>query len=407
VVRRRGPREPVVVGMRALVCGAGVAGLALAERLAVHGWEVTLVERAPGPHEQGYMLDFFGPGFDAAEATGVLPRLRELAYRVDEVSYVDPQRGRRRAGLGYDGFARAVGGRLLSLMRPDLELALRERLPAGVDLRHGCTVTGVETHPDGVRARLTGGATIEADLLVGADGIHSAVRRAVFGDERRFSRYLGFHTAAWVFDDEEVRRRIGSRFALTDTLDRQVGLYALRDGQVAAFAVHREPDPRLPADTRAVLRSTYAGFGWAVPRALERCPPPSALYYDRVAQVEVPQWHRGRVVLVGDACQAVSLLAGQGASLAVAGAYVLGERLAAAGSVEGALAGYERVWRPVVEAKQEVGRRGARWFLPSSTARLLMRRALLHLAALPGGRRVVGRGLVGRPDPPLARLVGA
>ncbi|MGD8202291.1 FAD-dependent monooxygenase [Ornithinimicrobium sp. W1679] len=381
--------------MRALICGAGIAGLALAQRLTSCGWEVMVVERAPAPREQGYMMDFFGLGYDAAEAMGLLPRLRELGYRLDDVSYVDSS-GRRRASLDYERFARLLDGRLLSIMRPDLERALREQVEGKVELHYGRTLASVAALSDGVRAVLSDGTVLEADLLVGADGIHSQVRAMVFGEESRFIRHLGLHTAAYIFDDPHVRQQLGNRFSLTDTVGRQMGLYALRDGRVAAFTVHHDPAPAIPEDTRAAVRRTCSTLGWVVPRALESCPPPSELYYDVVAQVEVPRWHRGRVVLLGDACQAVSLLAGQGASLAVAGAYVLGRELAAGGPVEDALVRYQQAWQPVVEAKQEVGRRGARWFLPSSRARLWLRRASLKLTALPGWDRVAGQGLVGK-----------
>src|SRR5579884_299916 len=110
--------------MKVLICGAGIAGLALAQRMQRHGWEVSIVEHAPGPRSQGYMLDFFGPGYDAAEAMGVLPRLQRMAYRLEQVAFVD-RHGRRRARIDYTQFARLLNGRLLSLMRPDLATALR------------------------------------------------------------------------------------------------------------------------------------------------------------------------------------------------------------------------------------------------------------------------------------------
>jgi 2-polyprenyl-6-methoxyphenol hydroxylase-like FAD-dependent oxidoreductase len=123
-----------------------------------------------------------------------------------------------------------------------------------------------------------------------------------------------------------------------------------------------------------------------------------------VAQVVVPGWSRGRVTLVGDACQAVSLVAAQGASLAMAGAYVLGEALATAPSIAAALARYQQVWQPLVVAKQRVGRRGAEWFLPSSPVQLWLRRIAIALANVPGLDALLGTALVGKSAAPIHQL---
>ncbi len=391
--------------MKVIVCGAGIAGLALAGRLGARGHDVTLLERAPGPRRQGYMMDFFGPGYDAAEAMGVLPRIRELGHLVTEVAYLD-RAGRRRAGLPFARFAESRAGRLVSILRPDLEAALREHLPAAVDLRHGVEPVAVEDGADRVRVTLADGTGLEADLLVGADGIHSEVRRLVFGPEQRYLRPLGFHTAAWTFADPQVHGELRDRFCITDTVDRQVGLYGLPDGRVAAFAVHRTAEPALPADPRAAVREQYRDLGWVVPRVLDHCPPGAEVYYDRVAQLVAPRWSGRRVTLLGDAGYAVSLLAGQGASMAVAGAYVLADRLDRAGSVAEALAGYEALWRPVVTDVQRSARRGIRWFLPGSATDLLVRRAALRLAVLPGVNRVVAAAVAG-PSSGLVRELAA
>lgn len=343
------------------------------------------------------MVDFFGPGYDAAEAMGLLPRLGELGYQVDEVAYVD-EGGRRRAGLDYGRFAQGVGGRLLSIMRPDLERALREALPGRVDVRYGTGPRHVEETGDGVSVTLVDGRVEHADLLVGADGIHSTVRRLVFGAEDRFLRHLGFHTAAFVLDAPGLLPEVDGRFCLTDTVGRQMGFYGLRDGNVAVFAVHRSTEHEHPDDARAALRAEYGGLGWLVPRALERCPPHGELYYDHVAQIVMDKWSRGRTVLTGDAAHAVSLLAGQGASLGVAGACVLAEELGRGGSVVEGVAAYERRWRPVAEDRQRAGRAAAEWFLPSTEARLRVRRAAMRLSALPGVSRLLMRSLSGKPS---------
>ncbi|OXM42640.1 FAD-dependent monooxygenase [Amycolatopsis alba] len=381
--------------MKVAICGAGITGLALAHRLATSDVEVVVLERAAGPRDQGYMIDFFGPGFDAIEEMGLLAQVEDVAYQVDEASLLD-DRGRRRAAIDYVQFAKSVRGRLCSIMRPDLERVLRTNLPSTVDVRFGAGVADVEDLGDRMRITLADDEVIEADLLVGADGIHSTVRRLVFGEESRFLRHLGFHTAAFVFEDEEIRARVGERFCLTDTVGTQMGFYGLRDGKLAAFAVHRATDPALPQDTRAALRATYGSLGWAVPKALDLCPPSDEVYYDQVAQIEMPSWSRGRVVLVGDSCYAVSLLAGQGASLGIAGAFVLAEQLIRTSSIEAAFTEYEKLVRPVVTEKQQVARRGARWFLPANRLLLQARRVLLRAARLPGLEKTLATAVTGK-----------
>ncbi|MBE2999571.1 FAD-dependent monooxygenase [Nocardiopsis sp. HNM0947] len=380
----------------AVVVGAGIAGLATAQRLAHHRWRVHVLEQAPGPRPQGYMIDFFGPGHEAAQAMGLLPRIRELGRAFARADLVGAD-GTTRASLRFDRFARSLGGSVVSLMRPDLERALRESLPQNVQVRYGCGPRAITEEPDGVRVHLPDGHTLHADLLVGADGIHSTVRRLLFGPQDRYLHPLGFHTGAYTFTDARIHALTRDRFCLTDTLGAQMGLYALGEDRVAAFTVHRTDHTDLPADPRDQLQRTYAGLGWVVPRALQLCPPPEHIYYDLVAQVRMGSWSRGRTVLVGDACQAVSLLAGQGASLAVGGAYVLGEELARADTVAQALQHYEDRWRPVVAERQRAARTGTGWFLPTTPGRLRLRRLALRLSALPGVDRLVATSVSGRP----------
>ncbi|MFC4062527.1 FAD-dependent oxidoreductase [Planomonospora corallina] len=377
--------------MRVTVCGAGIAGLTLAWWLRRAGAEVVLLEKAPGPRSGGYMIDFFGAGYDVAERMGVLPELHAVAAGIDELVYADGH-GRRRAGLRYATARALLGGRVLSVMRGDLETILRSALDPGTEIRYGTGIAAVRDAPAGVDVELTDGTAHRADLLVGADGLHSEVRRLVFGPERRYLHSLGYHTASYLLEDAVLAAETGRRAVLVGVPGRQAGLYPVRDGRLAAFLVHAAPQAAPPADARAEILRRYRGMGALVDRILAHCPRDP--YYDDVAQIRMPGWTRGRVTLLGDAAHAVSLMAGQGSSMAMGGAHTLAVELLGAG-VGAALDRYERRMRPFVLAKQRSGRAAAHWMVPRRAWRIALRNRLFGLAGLPGGAAVLGRATRG------------
>lgn len=389
--------------MRAIIVGAGIAGLVTARQLGLAGWEVDVVEQSPGPRDAGYMMDFFGPGVAASERIGLYPRLADVAYPVEAAEYVDST-GKATARLDYERFSRAAGGKVLTLLRPDMELAARDALddvPAGrVRVHYARRPTGYRDDDGVVSVSLAGTepSTLEADVLIGADGIHSAVRGSRFGPEADYLRPLGMRAAAYIADEPALAARLGRRFVLTDSLDRTVGLYGLRTGQVATFMVYREKGTAadgIDVDAPTRLRRNFAGLGPEVDRMLELCPPDP--YDDVVAQVVMPGWHRERTILVGDACSAVSLVAGQGGSLAIAGGALLGDLLGpvrARNDIPAVLAGFEREWRPVIEAAQASGRRAVWMFLPETVRQQRVRRWVLRAATLPVVNAIVARQIV-------------
>lgn len=374
--------------MHAIISGAGVAGLALAGRLALDGWTVEVIERAPAPRASGYLIDFFGPGFDAAERMGLLPALRARAAHFDELRSVDAA-GRVRARLPISLVEAAVAGRYLTILRPQVVDALAEALPAGVRIRWG---TRIETaHDDGehVQLLLSDGERIRGDLLVGADGVGSRVRRLLWGRSREFVRPVGELIAvAWIGSDAGLHADLDGKIAMQLEQDRQLVVAPLEHDGVTGFAVLRGVDA-------SGARAAISAMGVLGRRAVRGIREP---YIDRVAQTVVESWVRGRVVLLGDACAAVSLLAGQGASLAIAGAERLAEELAFAKHPSDVVAGldaYERDWRPVIEREQARGRRAQATFAPHTRLQLEAQRAVWKAAALPGVAQLVAKAAGG------------
>ncbi|WP_219459861.1 FAD-dependent oxidoreductase [Nonomuraea rhizosphaerae] len=368
--------------MKVLVCGAGIAGLALAWHLERAGWDVEVVERAPAFRAGGYMIDFYGAGHEVMERMNLAGRLERSRYRVDELDYVNGD-GRRTSRF----FLPSSFTRVVSVLRGDLARTIADDVRAPVG--YGLSVEAFSQNGHAVDVTLTDGTHRTVDLLVGADGTHSRVRDLLFGPEERHVRYLGHHVAACILTDRELNRQVGLRYRMLTVPGLMAGAYALRDDRLALLFLRREPDPELPADPAGALRRHYGEMGWILPSVLPRLP--DDLYYDRVTQVRMDSWSRGRVVLLGDACQAVSLFAGHGASMAVAAAWVLAGELAGESlgestgdGLSAALIRYERRMRPTIADVQALGRRFIEWMAPSSRLRISARDWLLRLASLPG-----------------------
>jgi 2-polyprenyl-6-methoxyphenol hydroxylase-like FAD-dependent oxidoreductase len=383
--------------MKAVICGAGIAGLTLGWWLGRDGWDVLVVERAAGLRDEGYMIDFFGPGYRVAERMDLISHLRRVRYDIPEVCWIDEMQ-RTVACLDYARMRQIANGRLMSIMRGDLERVLYDARPSTVAIRFGGSIAEVHTVEPKIDLSLTTGERVQADLLVGADGMNSWVRERVFGDEAERPRYLGLQTAAFIFEDAAACEKLGNTFRLLSVPGRQAGFYPLRGGKIASFFVHHAADARQSASAVAELTRVYGDLGWLVPAALRHAAGLSSIYYDQVAQVVIPRWTRGCAALVGDAGYAVSLLAGQGASVAMAGAYELAQAVRGEPDVPAALAAYETRLRPIAEAKQAAGRRMANWFVPATAWRLFVRNMALRLTHIPGVDRIVFKSLTADAD---------
>jgi 2-polyprenyl-6-methoxyphenol hydroxylase-like FAD-dependent oxidoreductase len=330
------------------------------------------------------MIDFFGAGYAVAEKMGMLPQLEAIHYQIPSLRFLN-NTGRQRVSLNYARLRKLLNGRHFNFMRGDLERVLYERIKDQVEVRFGCSIESFEQEEQRMRVRLSDGVTISCDLLVGADGVHSSIRALALGPEEIFARFLGYETAAFVLDDAGSLA-VQDAFNTVTVPNRQVAVYPIRGGRLATFFLAAATRPVQDHSRDAALQALDRVFGdldWVVPRLLAAAPQASSIYFDDVSQIEMPTWSTGRVTLVGDACGCVSLIAGQGASLAMLGSYVLARALSTESAVPVALKRYEREMRPLVAAKQQAGRKFAHWFLPESSQRLWMRDLGLRLTNVP------------------------
>ncbi|AFM17165.1 2-polyprenyl-6-methoxyphenol hydroxylase-like oxidoreductase [Mycolicibacterium chubuense NBB4] len=344
-----------------LINGAGIAGPALGFWLSRNGYRVIILEIANDVRPGGQTVDLRGTGGDVVERMGLIDRMREHALKQRGAAWVRSD-GSRRAEMPVTAFDGNGLVSKLEILRGDLVGVLYEASRHAVEYRFGATIAALEQTDAGVAATLADGTRISADLVVGADGPHSAVRRIAFGPEAHFAKPLGGYNA-W--------------FSAPDTvgLDGWFLLYQAPGGlnasmrpshdpsiAKAGFAFQSEPldyDRHDIAEQRRILVERFAGAGWQCDALLAAAQDADDFYFDSLQQMHMPSWSTGRVTLVGDAGYCASPLSGMGTSLALVGAYVLAGELGRAEDLDdtdvaSALARYETVMRPYVDRCQQL-----------------------------------------------------
>ncbi len=395
-----------------VIIGAGIAGLAAAWWLGRAGWRVRIAERAAHLRDGGHMMGLSGPGLATAREMALVPALRAVGYPDMGTHVYRNRRGRVLLSIDYRQLLSELDW--ITLRRTELMGVLRNDLQGEVTLSCGTTLesmtplqaSATETEPglDQVRVGLSDGSSLDADLVIAADGVHSGLRPRILGDageEGRCLRTLGYRYAA--YDVADTLHPEESFLSYAEPA-LQSEYYLLSSGRLAALHIWRsretgfvEPAARLPllraltGDSHPVVRQVLAGVE-----------PEEAVVVDDLALVELPAWHRGRAILLGDAAHSLSLISGQGAGLALASAAILAAELARSagagrrpsrGQLAQAFAAHHRRLSPTVLQLQQRSRRLAPAFVPATPLAFHLRN--LAMRALPRAmlRRVFLNGL--------------
>ncbi|MFC9432200.1 FAD-dependent monooxygenase [Nocardia sp. NPDC057030] len=361
-----------------LIVGAGIAGPALAYWLARNGYRPTVVEHARQLRSGGSAIVVNGPAIPVAERMGILPQLRELGTRNRSLTLLDPD------GKQVLRLPSAEGASTVEVTRADLSEVLHRAAHGDAEFVFDDTVTALEQDDGGVDVTFRRSAPRRFDMVVGADGMHSAIRRLVFGPERQFVRDLGLYGATVPLEPDAIDDP--SELTMLTVPNRMLVVHPARSTPLAIFtfraALPASHDRKDIALHKQIVADTYADVRWRAPELVAAYLDHPAPFFDPLTTVRMPSWSRGRVVLLGDAAAATALL-GDGSSMAMAGAYALAEELAAhRGARARAFAAYESRLRREVRPRQRRVGLLARLLVPSTRSGLAVRNTV---------GRVIGR----------------
>ena len=355
---------------RILIHGAGVAGLTCAIWLGRNGFRPVIIEKAPEIRAAGgFIICLSGASYRFAEELGMMPALKERDSDIYNASYQD-SRGNTLLSLDYKALFKGVD--FIQITRDEIENVLYEYAKDLAEYRFSTSASKIsQEDSDKFQVEFIDGKQEEFDIVIGTDGLHSTVRNLVFDENEVIKHHLDLQVAAYKLDDIVGLK---NKFEYHMDRNRYMVLYSCRDGKLGSIFLWKSNDKVAPAieNRWEVLQENYRDAAPLFQNIIEQYPNTSPMYMDPLVQIEMKKWHKGRVVLLGDAAHCMTLLSGQGASSAFADASYLSKALVD-GEPESAFNYYEQKMRPDIGVMQPATRKGAKWYIPETRLRHFVR----------------------------------
>jgi 2-polyprenyl-6-methoxyphenol hydroxylase-like FAD-dependent oxidoreductase len=357
-----------------LISGAGIAGLTLAYWLSKYGYKVTVVETAPGLKKGGAAIDVRGDALNIATRMNILDKIKTKKIRTS-LEFVDSQNNciASMKDFGADSLNMDI-----ELNRDDLLKILHDAITTNVEYLFSNRIRTISQEDDKVSVIFENEESCTFDFVFGADGIHSAVRKLVFGSEKLFNHFFGAYFAILKTDRSLEKVNKGRMYNLP-------GKMAARSDNGNSFVLFRSPklnyNYQNEAEYKRILMETFAGCSWKIPDIISEMLNAENLYFDEVCQIKMPSWTNGRVALVGDAAHCSGFPTGMGTSLAMQGATLLADELLASNDDYNlAFSKYNNSFRPLVEAIQATIIRGIDFLVPETEEQIRLRNEMLNQA---------------------------
>lgn len=346
--------------MKILISGAGPAGLTIAYWLKHYGFTPTVIERAPSLPIGGYKIDVRGEALKVLQRMNIYDAVVKAGTDMQRALLVDGN-GKVINQMSGDAFGHRTGGDVEILRGKLCQILMNQN--SQIEFIFGDVIQSVSEFEKGIHVEFQKSKARDFDLVIGADGIHSSVRRLVFGDESNYLRELGLYLCVYSIPNYLDLDRIEMQYS---ELGKVANIWSVRgDANAKACFGFVAPSNSVDFNHRVqqemLLKNAYKGIGWEIPKLLQMMPEATDFYFDAAAQISMDRWSKGRVILLGDAAYCPSPMSGQGTSLALIGAYVLaGELAAASGDYLAAWERYEEALRPFVKINQALGTEAAK-----------------------------------------------
>lgn len=324
-----------------------------------YGYNVTVVESAPGLKKGGSPVDIRGAALDVAERMGIVEKLkaRSLVTTIEFVNAENECVGTLK-GLGKD-----ESGKDIELHRNDLIEILRSAAGTDIEYLFGNSIQAIDESDEHVMVAFKDGQTRSYDLVFGADGVHSNLRKLVFGPEANFNHFFGAYFAVLNVDESLERQNAGRMYSVPG---KMAGVSNTGNSILLFRSPKLDHDHRNTAQHKQILIDNFSGLGWQVPEILRAMTGSDDLYFDEICQIKMPSWTKGRIALIGDAAHCAGFPTGMGSSLAMQGAAVLANAMAENADQEIAFQVYDDALRPVVDRVQPTIEQGLSFLLPET-----------------------------------------
>jgi 2-polyprenyl-6-methoxyphenol hydroxylase-like FAD-dependent oxidoreductase len=348
-----------------LISGASFAGLASAYWMHQLGYDVTVVEIAPGVRTGGTAVNIRGNTIDIVKRMGIFARIREnrLSLRQWEFKSEDDRTVRR---LVVRGEGEPPPEDDYEIERDVLINILFDAVRDRCEIVFGDSVEGL-SETDRVHVSFKRQESRPFDLVLGCDGTHSSVRKIWFGAEAQYMYYLQQYFSITIVDKLLIERDTAQLFNVPGKVV-MLNAYKNKTDIIFGFVSENEIpyDYRDEARQRRIIAEQFFGVGWRTSELLKEVESSQSFYFDKLCQIRMPSWSRGRVALVGDSAYCASPAAGMGGSLAIDGAAALGDAMrSAAGDYALAFRNYDQNFRPFInEVQADAVRVGLETLIP-------------------------------------------